>query len=155
MPVEKNSILIRDGQMKDAATIAVYMIRLALETEDIRLSPNAVERGVRSALSDPEKGRYFVAEFGPSVVGCLMLTREWSDWRDGWIIWIQSVYVHSEFRKQGVFKSLYAHVREWAREQGALSIRLYVDTENESAQETYKKLGMSLSNYKVMEGDVG
>ena len=148
---DKIHLQIRRGELRDAATIAVYMIRLAWETEEYRLNPCAVERGVRAALLDENKGVYFVATVGGSVVGCLMITREWSDWRDGWILWIQSVYVHQEFRRKGIFAALYEHVRQYARDEQALSIRLYVDTENASAQEAYLKLGMKLSNYRVMD----
>jgi ribosomal protein S18 acetylase RimI-like enzyme len=153
-PSSELQLTLRRGELRDAPTIAVYMMRLAWETEEMRLNPSAVERGVKAALVDHNKGEYFVAECGGSVVGCLMLTREWSDWRDGWILWIQSVYVHADFRRKGVFKSLYAHVRDYAIEKGALSIRLYVDMENKDAQDAYVKLGMTLSNYRVVEGPV-
>ena len=102
-------------------------------------------------LADPTKGLYFVAEADGVVVGQLMITHEYSDWRDGDIWWVQSVYVHPDHRKRGAFKALYRHAQQQARAAGAVGIRLYVDADNQNAQNAYSRLGMELSNYRVMQ----
>src|SRR5262249_39121522 len=96
-------------------------------------------------------GLYFLAEIDGHVVGQLMLTHEWSDWRNGDIWWIQSVYVAAEQRGKGVFTAIYRYVEKLAREQNVTGIRLYVERDNEGAQRTYKRLGMSTKHYDVME----
>lgn len=149
-----DEILVRRGELKDAVTIAAYNIHMALETERKRLDPYTVSAGVRSVLEDESKGIYFVAQVGDRVIGQLMITHEWSDWRNGDIWWIQSVYVHPEFRKRGVFKRLFAKAEESARAAGAVMIRLYVENDNSAAQETYAHLGMTRTAYTVMEKDL-
>lgn len=146
-----DTVVIRDGQPQDAAAIAVYMIRLARETEDIKLNPSTVEQGVKAVLADPNKGRYFVAEVDGSVVACLMITHEWSDWRNGDMWWIQSVYVHADHRRKGVFKLLCDRVLEEARLHEVRAIRLYVERHNDRAKQTYKSLGFGTTDYDVME----
>src|SRR5215213_1495016 len=143
-------LVIRAARPADADVVADYNVRMARETESIDLDPATVARGVRAVLHDPSKGTYFVAEAGGVVIGQLMITHEWSDWRDGDIWWIQSVYVHPEHRKVGAFKSLYRHAEQQAKSAGAVGIRLYVDAHNDAAQQAYARLGMTLSNYKVM-----
>jgi ribosomal protein S18 acetylase RimI-like enzyme len=147
-----SEIRIRAGRADDADVIAEFNARLARETESLELDRVTVLAGVRAALADASKGRYFVATDGTGrVVGQLMLTREWSDWRNADIWWIMSVYVDAEFRGLGVFKSLYRHVEALAREEGAAALRLYVEKENAAAQRTYAKLGMSKTHYLLME----
>jgi ribosomal protein S18 acetylase RimI-like enzyme len=148
---DQAEILIRAGRAEDAEAIAEFNARLARETESIELDRATVLAGVRAALADASKGRYFVAEQGGAVVGQLMLTREWSDWRNGDLWWIMSVYVDAAFRGRGVFKALYGHVEQRARQEGAVGLRLYVEKENAAAQRTYAKLGMSLTHYLIME----
>lgn len=143
--------IVRPARLEDADVLADYNVRMALETEGLQLDPDTVSRGVRAALADPAKGLYFVAEVGGLVIGQLMLTREWSDWRNGDVWWVQSVYVHPDHRGRGAFKALYHHVEARAREAGAGGLRLYVDAHNTAAQQVYGRLGMRLSNYKVME----
>jgi ribosomal protein S18 acetylase RimI-like enzyme len=148
MPITNFSQLAR---FSDAETITEFNIRMAKETESIDLNPAIVGSGVRAALGDPHKAIYFVAEVGGRVVGQLMITHEWSDWRDGDIWWVQSVYVHPEFRKVGAFKALYRHAEQQARAAGAVGIRLYVDAHNAGARAAYERLGMHVTNYQVME----
>ena len=107
--------------------------------------------GVRAGLADEAKARYFVAEMDGRVVGQLMLTLEWSDWRNGEIWWIQSVYVHADHRRRGVFKAIYRHVESLAKQSGAVGLRLYVEKHNAAAQSTYASLGMNMAEYLVME----
>ncbi len=146
------TIEIRPGRADDAATIAEFNVRMAQETEGRTLDRAILDTGVRAALADASKARYFVAEAGDGhVVGQLMITLEWSDWRNGEIWWIQSVYVHADYRGRGVFRKLYRHVAELAKQQGAAGLRLYVERENAAAQTTYAQLGMTMTHYLVME----
>src|SRR5438105_2310221 len=108
-------LTLRRATLADAPVIAEYNQRLAHETEGRSLDPPVIAAGVRAVLSDPERGRYFVAERDGAVVGQLMITTEWSDWRNGWIWWIQSVYVRMDARRQGVFRALYEHALAAAR----------------------------------------
>jgi GNAT superfamily N-acetyltransferase len=142
---------IRRGRLGDQIAITNYNLQLAWETEHKRLDPYVVLAGVRAVLEDPSKGTYFVAETDDRIVGQLMITHEWSDWRNGDIWWIQSVYVHPDYRKTGIFKTLYHHTRQAAVESGAVMLRLYVEKDNQSAQRVYQNLGMTLSDYHLME----
>ena len=145
------TLTIRAARASDADVIAEYNARMARETEDLELDPATVSRGVRAALADPHKALYFVAEVDGRIVGQLMVTHEWSDWRDGDIWWVQSVYVHPDHRKIGAFKALYRHTEQAARDAGAVGMRLYVDAHNAGAQAVYARMGMHASNYQVME----
>ena len=143
--------LVRPARPDDADTLVDFNAAMAHETEHLTLDRATLSAGVRAAIADPLKARYFVGEVDGRVAGMLMLTLEWSDWRNGEIWWIQSVYVHPDFRRLGVFKSIYRHVESLARQQNAVGLRLYVVHENKAAQETYRQLGMELSEYLVME----
>lgn len=148
------SVTIRPATPRDAATIAVFNLRMAWETEHLRLNPTTIEQGVRGVFEEPSRGTYYVAELNGPVVGCLLVTREWSDWRNGDMWWIQSVYVAEEARRKGVFKTLYAHVRDAAKSAGVVALRLYVEKDNARAKQTYASLGMSLTEYDVMHEDL-
>jgi len=125
---------------------------MAEETEGKTLAPDIIGPGVQALLDDPSKGRYWVAKAGDKVIGQLMVTYEWSDWRNGTIWWIQSVYVHPDWRRKGVFSALYRHVESLAAaEPGVIGLRLYVEENNKRAQQTYKALGMRKPSYLVME----
>jgi ribosomal protein S18 acetylase RimI-like enzyme len=144
-------ILIRNAEATDWATIAEFNSALAVETEDKALDWDIVSSGVRRLLADEGKGRYFIAESGGRIVGMTMITYEWSDWRDGWIWWIQSVYVHPDFRGHGVFARLYRHIDACGAEAGVRAVRLYVLKTNTRARAIYEKLGMHESGYTVLE----
>jgi ribosomal protein S18 acetylase RimI-like enzyme len=137
----------------DITVIAEYNRRLARETEHTELDPATVTAGVAAAVADPVgKGPYFLACDGADVVGQMQVTFEWSDWRNGWFWWIQSVYVRADYRGRGAFRTLYDHVRHKAREAGnVVGIRLYVERENRPAQETYRRLGMSEMPFFLMQ----
>jgi GNAT superfamily N-acetyltransferase len=135
----------------DACVIADFNARMAMETENLKLDPPTVLAGVRAALADESKAIYFLAEISNQAVAQLMLTHEWSDWRNADIWWIQSVYVHSDFRRKGIFKSLFEHVEKTARQSGVTGLRLYVERINDGARKTYESLGMELSHYDMME----
>jgi ribosomal protein S18 acetylase RimI-like enzyme len=148
------TITIRDAQLDDAAFLAAGNLAMALEAEHKRLDPAIVARGVRAALQDPAKGRYFIAEHDGAAVGQLMITDEWSDWRNGRFWWIQSVYVLPAARREGVFRALFRHVEGLARaDAGVCGIRLYVERENARAQATYRHCGLEDGGYVVMESD--
>lgn len=142
---------IRSATPDDASSIADFNIRMAMETENLALDPSTIFPGVRAIFVDPSRGQYFVAEIAGSVVGCLLITHEWSDWRNGDIWWIQSVYVQPDARRKGVFTGLYRHVEKVARAAGAVGLRLYMEEENKTAQATYERLGMNLTHYRVLE----
>ena len=146
------SIQIREGRPEDTAIIADYNRRMALETEGKQLDAKTVAKGVEQGLHQPEKCRYFVAETQDLVIGQAMVTYEWSDWDNGDLWWIQSVYVHPDHRRQGVFTKLYQHIESLAREENKVrSLRLYVKENNAVRQAVYKKLGMSYTGYHVYE----
>jgi ribosomal protein S18 acetylase RimI-like enzyme len=146
------SIQIREGRLEDAPIIAIYNQRMAKETEDKELDSEIVNNGVEQGLLQPDKCRYFVADAQSSVIGQAMVTYEWSDWRNGNLWWIQSVYVHPDHRRQGVFTKLYQHIETLARKDSTVrGLRLYVEEENAEGQAVYKKLGMSHAGYHVFE----
>lgn len=146
------TIKVRDATTEDASVIADFNTRLAAETEDHSLEPDLINPGVAALLGDKSKGRYWVAEVDGLVVGQIGVTYEWSDWRNGMLWWIQSVYVHPDNRGQGVFSSLYRHVESIAQEdKGVRGLRLYVETDNARAQDVYQSLGMRKTTYQVMQ----
>ncbi len=145
-------IRIRPSVPADAPFIISANRRMALETEGLELDPELLEPGVRKALADPSLGRYFIAESGGKAVGQLMLTFEWSDWRNGQFWWIQSVFVEPEHRQQGVFGALYRHAEETARASGTVcGLRLYVEKDNHRARRIYERLGMHMTGYDMLE----
>lgn len=143
---------IRKARPADAPVIARFNRNLAWETERLKLNRRTVDRGVRALLKNKAKGIYFVAEQEGEVIGQLMLTYEWSDWRDGNIWWIQSVYVASAFREQGVFRALFQHVEKLGRSRREVcGLRLYVERNNRRAHRAYERLGMRHTHYEVYE----
>lgn len=147
------NIKIRPGLLFDIDTIADFQVKMAFETENgLKLDPPIVNLGVSAVMDDPSKGKYWLAEVDGNVVGCLLTVPEWSDWRNGTVLWIHSVYVDPNFRKHGVFKALYAHLKEMVQTSPELrGLRLYVDKSNARAQEVYQKLGMSDDHYSLFE----
>nr|WP_246371202.1 GNAT family N-acetyltransferase [Lysobacter penaei] len=152
---------IRDAAVGDAVLLAEWASAMAWETEHKRLDAETVLAGVRAGIADPSRARYLVAMQDAPVagnevvsvpVGTLMLTREWSDWRNGDWWWIQSVYVAPAHRRAGVYRALYRHVEAQARATpGVIGLRLYVERENENAQRTYRALGMDDAGYRIFE----
>jgi ribosomal protein S18 acetylase RimI-like enzyme len=148
------NINIRAARIEDEGFLAAGNVAMALESEHKQLDPSTVTRGVRAVLSDPGRGRYFVAERGGLPVGQLMVTYEWSDWRNGNFWWIQSVYVLPEARRSGVFRRLFGHLEQLAKSDPTVcGIRLYVERENARAQATYRHCGLEDAGYVVMEVD--
>lgn len=144
-------LAIRRAKQSDCDLIVDFNSRLARETEERELDQSKIQPGVQALLEDPSRGVYYLAEHEGSVIGQIMITREWSDWRNGWFWWIQSLYVRADFRKQGVFKALYRHVEAEAAATDACGLRLYVDDDNSRAQAAYLKLGMDRSRYEFFE----
>ena len=148
------NLRIRDATIDDAASIADFNCRLALETEDKHLDRKVVRRGVELAFERSDMCRYLLAEADGRVVGQCMITYEWSDWRAGVLWWFQSVYVEKDFRRRGIFRRLYQHVEALARSDDTIcGLRLYVENENHRAQQTYEALGMRRCDYLVFEVD--
>lgn len=147
-----HGVLIRLGEERDAETLTHFNTAMARETEHKVLSLDVVSAGVQALLKHPEYGFYVVAEKEGEVAGSLMVTPEWSDWRDGFFWWIQSVYIRPEFRRQGIYKRLYAYVKAKAAEGGNVcGCRLYVERKNTVAQRTYEALGMQETRYRMYE----
>lgn len=143
---------VRLATPQDAPVLVEFNAAMALETEGKHLLGEVIGAGVASLLGNPASGFYVVAEKADRVIGSLMITKEWSDWRNGTFWWIQSVYVRPELRRQGVYKRLYRHVQELAAGDPAVcGFRLYVERENGRAQETYRALGMKQTRYLVFE----
>lgn len=147
----KNNVVVRRAEAADLQSIVEFNQAIALETEDKRLDNATLVKGVRAVLNDESLGLYIVAVDGPNVVGCLMITREWSDWRNGVFWWIQSVYVHADYRRQGVYRQLYQHVKLLAEGHNVCGFRLYVERDNTIAQKTYESLGMTETVYRMYE----
>jgi ribosomal protein S18 acetylase RimI-like enzyme len=145
---------IRAAEPSDLAVIVDFNLRLAMETENKSLDSNVLSQGVEAAILDPSKIEYWVAvdEFTGAVIGQIGLTKEWSDWRNGWIWWFQSVYVQEGFRGKGAFRALNDHVRVRARaSHNVIGLRLYVEEENLRAKSTYCALGFVDGGYNVLE----
>jgi GNAT superfamily N-acetyltransferase len=145
-------LTIRRATAADAGVIAAFNQALASESEQTRLDPATVGPGVAAVLADPHKGFYTLAEKDGEVVGQCLITYEWSDWRNGWFWWVQSVYVRHDARRNGVFRRLYQHLLDEAtRDPTVIGLRLYVERQNVKAIETYKALGLVEAGYDVLE----
>ncbi len=146
------SFIVRPASAIDAAAIVEFNRRLALETENLALDPAVLQAGVAKVLADPLRGRYFVADDGGEVIGQIMITYEWSDWRDGWIWWIQSVYVRDDRRKNGVFRSILEFIERLAEIDGNVAaMRLYVEKANHAAQRTYQRMGFDEIHFRLLQ----
>lgn len=147
-------ITVRDATPNDVAAIVEFNRRLAEESERKILDADTLERGIRLGMSKPALCRYFIAENAGRVVGTTMVTIELTDWRAGVLWWLQSVYVHPDARRLGVFRAIYRHIEELARAGGEVrGLRLYVRDDNDAAMRTYEAMGMSPAGYRVYESD--
>jgi len=151
-PTEPDAIAVRPATRDDAPTLIDFQHRMAEESEGLDLDREVLRQGVLGVFADASRGGYWVAEIAGRVVGCLLTTHEWSDWRAGTVVWVQSVYVVPEARRRGVYRRLYETLR---REVEALpdlrGIRLYVDRTNTAAQSAYESLGMDGEHYRLYE----
>ena len=147
-----SNINIRVSTINDAETIIRFQNEMAMETEKKTLNEELIKPGVKSVLTSGNKGFYLVAEVDKSIVGSLLITYEWSDWRNAWYWWIQSVYVEKNWRRKGVYSLLHNEViSRCKKSKESCGVRLYVDKENKIAQEVYRKLGMFENNYLLYE----
>lgn len=143
---------VRAASREDVGFLVDCNLAMAFETEHKQLDRDVLRGGVEAVFDAPRRGFYRIAERAGVAVGCLLVTYEWSDWRNGDWWWIQSVYVTSDARRSGVFSALYADVERRARETaGVVGLRLYVEHENQSAQATYAALGMRDAGYRLLE----
>ncbi|MEW4566596.1 GNAT family N-acetyltransferase [Tautonia sp. JC769] len=150
--MKTSPLIVRDARRTDRDAIVASNLSLAIETEGKQLDPRVVGRGVDRALESDDRLRYWVAEREGRILGQSAVSREWSDWRCGWIWWLQSVYVVDEARGLGVFRALHSHIRDEARRTpDVIGLRLYVEHENHRAQKTYEALGMTPGGYLVFE----
>lgn len=147
-----HKIVVRNAREQDIPALTDFNIAMARETEDKILSPVKVRAGMRAVIRHPDHGFYLVAELEGQIAGSLLVTREWSDWRDGVFWWIQSVYVPPEFRKRGIYRALYDAVKALAKSSSEVcGFRLYVERNNRAARSVYSKLGMSETEYRIYE----
>ncbi len=145
-------MLVRKAKSKDLNSIVNFQLAMARETENIELERSTVEKGVEAVLKDSAKGNYYLAEKKGEIIGSLLTTFEWSDWRNGTVLWIQSVYVMPEFRRKGVYSKMYEHIKnEVLNNPDLKGIRLYADKSNKGAHHVYQKLGMSPDHYITFE----
>ena len=144
-------IKIREATQTDAPYIIDFQLKMAMETEDLKLDEDILAKGVQAVFDDPSKGKYYIMEFDGKIGGSMMTTFEWSDWRNGMVIWFQSVFVLKQYRGKGLFKELYQYFEEMVKTSSYRGIRLYVDKTNLNAQKVYKAVGMSNEHYEMFE----
>ncbi len=144
-------ITIRKATTADAPAIIDFQKKMAWETEQLTLPPEIIKNGVNAVFINPSLGQYWVAEKEDNVIASLLITNEWSDWRNTIVWWFQSVYVLPSYRRTGVFRAMYSHIKNEAEKQGVAGLRLYVETNNSRAQKTYEALGMNNRHYALYE----
>jgi ribosomal protein S18 acetylase RimI-like enzyme len=150
-----DKLLTREGTFSDIETIVQFQKEMALETEEKTLLESSIKLGVTEVMRDKQKGTYLIGEYEGDVIGSLLLTYEWSDWRNAWFWWIQSVYVKKKWRRKGVYSHLYEEVKKLSSSAGNVcGIRLYVEKENKIAQSVYKNLGMYNTKYLLYETEL-
>jgi GNAT superfamily N-acetyltransferase len=144
-------ITIRKARPEDAPAIIDFQQKMAWETEQMTLNPELINKGVLAVFSNSACGQYWVAAEEDTVVASLLITYEWSDWRNSNVWWFQSVYVLPDYRRTGIFRSMYLHVKNEAEKTGIAGLRLYVESNNSRAQKTYEALGMKSEHYRMYE----
>ena len=145
-------MIVREATPADAPHIAGFQMAMASETEQLMLDPVTVDKGVRAVFDDPGKGKYYVTEKSGEVIGSLLTTYEWSDWRNGTVLWIQSVYVLPRYRRHGAYRKMYRFLQEKVMSETNLrGIRLYADVSNFTAHTVYVNLGMNGGHYRTFE----
>ena len=144
-------IVIRKAAPSDTPSIIDFQLKMAWETEELKLDPETVKKGVNAVFENNSRGQYYVAEEDGNLIASLLITNEWSDWRNRNVWWLQSVYVLPEYRRRGVFRLMYNHIRLLAEKNDIAGLRLYVETKNSAAKKTYESLGMSSEHYSFYE----
>lgn len=143
---------IREATPADLTILVSFQMKMAQETEGIQLDQQILTKGINELFNHPERGKYYVATENNIVLGCLMITYEWSDWRCGTVLWIQSVYIDAAHRAKGVYSAMYQYFQQRVMNDSSLrGIRLYVDKSNKKAQRTYERLGMNGDHYATYE----
>jgi ribosomal protein S18 acetylase RimI-like enzyme len=143
---------IRKAVLEDLEILVDFQYKMALESENLELDRVVLTEGVKNAVIDPNKASVYVAQENGTIIGSLMITLEWSDWRNGWVWWIQSLYVLPEYRQKGVFKQMYNYLQEVVKGRDDVKgIRLYVDQSNFRAQKVYQAIGMCGEHYTTYE----
>jgi GNAT superfamily N-acetyltransferase len=143
---------IREAKFQDAKAIADFQVAMAMETENMTLDDETISKGVEAVFNDTSKGKYILVEHNNETVASMLLTPEWSDWRNGYFLWIQSVYVQPDFRKKGVFRKMYEFSKEMILSQPEyIGLRLYVVKTNLPALEVYRVVGMKETDYRMFE----
>ncbi len=144
--------IVREAQREDIEGIVAFQRAMARETEELTLNDESLLHGVKAVFDDPAKGKYYVSTASDKLIASTLLTPEWSDWRNGYVYWIQSVYVLPEFRGKKVFTQIYNHIKKvTSADSQSMGLRLYVDKTNVKAQKVYEKLGMNGEHYKLYE----
>lgn len=144
--------LVRKARLEDVGVIAGFNQSMAMETEGKRLDDVVIGPGVKAMLENPQRGFYLIVEVGQLPVACLMVTYEWSDWRNGMFWWIQGVNVIKDFRRQGIYRRMYEHLKQLAiTEGGVCGFRLYAENDNQRAHATYRAMGMDQCHYQMFE----
>lgn len=152
MELSNNELIIRKAPKEEWQQIVSFQLQMASETEGLNLNPGTVKAGVRHVFDHPQTGFYLMAYHERHAVASLMVLYEWSDWRNGNVAWIHSVYVIPDYRSKGVFKSMYLFLKEMVRKEDSLKgLRLYVDKANHRARRVYEKMGMSAEHYELFE----
>jgi GNAT superfamily N-acetyltransferase len=144
-------VTIRKATIEDSQAIISFQKAMAMETESLTLNDEILGKGVSAVFRSPGKGRYFVAETDGSIVASLLITFEWSDWRNASVWWFQSVYVLPGFRRSGIFREMFTFIKKEALKSGVAGLRLYVESNNFPARKTYESLGMSSEHYTMYE----
>ncbi len=145
-------MIIRKAVPKDAVELAAFYISMVRKTENVELVPELITAGVKELIYNPRMGFYLVIEMANRIQAALMISTEWSDWRNAKFWWIQSVYVQPDYRRQGLYSVLYEHVKELAKQESSVcGFRLYVERGNTTAQQTYQALGMVETEYQIYE----
>ena len=145
-------IEVRNANPEDIPYIREFQKQMALETEELTLDDQKINKGVEAVFDNPEKGFYIVTTSNSQVVASMLITTEWSDWRNGYFLWLQSLYVTSSFRKQGIFRNMYQFIKQTVVETtNYLGLRLYVEENNKTAFDVYMNVGMKGSHYKMLE----
>jgi len=148
----KMEVKLKKATFSDIDLLVSFQYELAKETENLLLDKKILKQGISNLLEDDAKGMYWVAEIESQKIGCVMIQKEWSDWRNGTVFWIHSVYVDKIYRKKGVFRSMYSFFQEMVRNDNSLKgLRLYVDKTNKNAIKTYAAMGMSREHYDLYE----
>lgn len=144
-------MIIRKATSADAAAIIDFQQKMAWETEQMHLVPEIISNGVNAVFTNPNLGQYWVTEDNDTIIASLLITYEWSDWRNANVWWFQSVYVLPAYRRTGIFRSMYQEIKMEADKENIAGLRLYVETNNKVAQHTYEALGMESLHYKMYE----